>query len=111
MARALLYREHEDLSIETVAFDLKGVINGTVPDMSLRRNDVLEIASVRDLEEKGAFRIEGLVSRPGVYPFADNTTLEDLIIQAGGLLDGASTVRVDVARRLKDPKSLDPPVR
>lgn len=108
LARALLYREHEDLSIETVAFDLKGVINGTVPDMSLRRNDVLEIASVRDLEEKGAFRIEGLVSRPGVYPFADNTTLEDLIIQAGGLLDGASTVRVDVARRLKDPKSLEP---
>ena len=108
LARALLYREHEDLSIETVAFDLKGVINGTVPDMSLRRNDVLEIASVRDLEEKGAFRIEGLVSRPGVYPFADNTTLEDLIIQAGGLLDGASTVRVDVARRLKDSKSLEP---
>lgn len=108
LARALLYREHEDLSIETVAFDLKGVINGTVPDMSLRQNDVLEIASVRDLEEKGAFRIEGLVSRPGVYPFADNTTLEDLIIQAGGLLDGASTVRVDVARRLKDPKSLEP---
>ena len=108
LARALLYREHEDLSIETVAFDLKGVINGTVPDISLRRNDVLEIASVRDLEEKGAFRIEGLVSRPGVYPFADNTTLEDLIIQAGGLLDGASTVRVDVARRLKDPKSLEP---
>lgn len=108
LARALLYREHEDLSIETVAFDLKGVINGTVPDISLRQNDVLEIASVRDLEEKGAFRIEGLVSRPGVYPFADNTTLEDLIIQAGGLLDGASTVRVDVARRLKDPKSLEP---
>lgn len=108
LARALLYREHEDLSIETVAVDLKGVINGTVPDISLRRNDVLEIASVRDLEEKGAFRIEGLVSRPGVYPFADNTTLEDLIIQAGGLLDGASTVRVDVARRLKDPKSLEP---
>lgn len=107
LARALLYREHEDLSIETVAVDLKGVINGTVPDISLRRNDVLEIASVRDLEEKGAFRIEGLVSRPGVYPFADNTTLEDLIIQAGGLLDGASTVRVDVARRLKDPKSLE----
>ena len=108
LARALLYREHEDLSIETVAVDLKGVINGTVPDISLRQNDVLEIASVRDLEEKGAFRIEGLVSRPGVYPFADNTTLEDLIIQAGGLLDGASTVRVDVARRLKDPKSLEP---
>lgn len=108
LARALLYREHEDLSIETVAVDLKGVINGTVPDISLRQNDVLEIASVRDLEEKGAFRIEGLVSRSGVYPFADNTTLEDLIIQAGGLLDGASTVRVDVARRLKDPKSLEP---
>jgi protein involved in polysaccharide export with SLBB domain len=34
-------------------------------------------------------------------------TLEDLIIQAGGLLESASTVRVDVSRRIKDNKSTE----
>ena len=49
--------------------------------------------------------IDGLVARPGTYPFADNTTLEDLILQAGGLLEGASTARVEIARRIVDPTS------
>ena len=39
------------------------------------------------------------------YPYADNMTLEDLIIQAGGLREAASVVRVDVSRRIKNPYS------
>ncbi|MDE6771576.1 MAG: SLBB domain-containing protein, partial [Muribaculaceae bacterium] len=49
--------------------------------------------------------IGGQVARPGSYPYAENTTLEDLIFQAGGLLQGASTARVDVSRRIVDPSS------
>lgn len=103
--RVQLYREREDLTTEVLAFDLKGLINGTVPDIPLQRNDVLKIASILDLEEQGAFTITGEVVNPGFYPYADNTTLEDLIIQAGGLIDGASTLKVDVSRRLRDPKA------
>ena len=66
------------------------------------------MSSVHDLEDRGGFTIGGEVARPGVYPYAEHTTLEDLIVQAGGLLDGASTVKVDVSRRMKDPKSLEP---
>ena len=51
--------------------------------------------------------IYGEVTKPDEYPYADNMTLEDLIIQAGGLKEAASTVRVDVSRRIKDKKSVN----
>lgn len=106
--RALLFRERDDLTPEIVAVDLEGVLSGQLTDISLRRNDVLVVSSVHDLEDRGGFTIGGEVARPGVYPYAAHTTVEDLIVQAGGLLDGASTVKVEVSRRLKDPKSTTP---
>lgn len=105
LTRVQLFRETDDLSLEVLSVDLQGILDGTTPDVALRRNDVLVIPSVHELQERGAFTIGGLVARPGVYPYAENTTLEDLVLQAGGLQDGASTVQVEVARRLKDPKS------
>lgn len=106
--RALLFRERDDLTPEIVAVDLEGGLSGRLTDISLRRNDVLVVSSVHDLEDRGGFTIGGEVARPGVYPYAAHTTVEDLIVQAGGLLDGASTVKVEVSRRLKDPKSTTP---
>ena len=43
-----------------------------------------------------------------MFPYADNMTVEDLILLAGGLMDGASYSRVDVARRVSDPYSTMP---
>lgn len=106
--RALLLREREDLTLEMVAVDLSGVMSGAAPDIELQRNDVLVIPSIHELEERGALTISGEVARPGTYPYAENMTIEDLVVQAGGLLDGASTARIDVSRRIKDPKSLTP---
>lgn len=106
--RALLYREGPDLQLEVIALDIKGMLDGTAPDINLKRNDMLVISSIHELEERGAITISGQVARPGTYPYADNTTLEDLIFQAGGLLQGASTARVDIARRIIDPESTTP---
>ncbi|MDE6170575.1 MAG: SLBB domain-containing protein, partial [Duncaniella sp.] len=92
--RALLYREGPDLQLEVIALDIKGMLDGTAPDINLKRNDMLVISSIHELEERGAITITGQVARPGTYPYADNTTLEDLIFQAGGLLQGASQARV-----------------
>lgn len=106
-SRVLLTREREDLTHEVIAIDLEGVLSGRLPDIPLQREDVLVVPSIHELEAKGAFTVSGEVSRPGIYPYAENTTLEDLLVQAGGLLESASTVKVDVSRRLKDPKSLE----
>lgn len=105
--RVLLYREGPNLELEIISLDLKGILAGTVADVPLKRNDMLVISSIHELQERGAFYIGGQVARPGEYPFAENTTLEDLILQAGGLLQGASTARVDVSRRIVDPASTE----
>lgn len=108
LERAIILREMPDLSLETVSFDLGAVLNGTNADISLKKNDVVVISGIHELKSRGSFAINGLVANPGEYPFSENTTIEDLILQAGGLLDGASTARVEVARRTIDPTSLAP---
>ena len=101
-ARAILYREADDLTLISQAIDLGALMAGTAPDIPLRRNDVLVISSVKDIFERGGFTISGRVANPGTYPYAENTTIEDLILAAGGLLEGASA-KVDVSRRINDP--------
>lgn len=107
LGRAVLHRQREDLTREIIQVDMKGILNGTKPDIALKRNDVLYIPSIHDLKDLGNVEVFGEVARPGKYIFADNMTLEDLIIQAGGLLESASTVKVDVSRRIKDRKSTE----
>lgn len=103
--RAVLYRQRENLTSEVLSVDIKGILDGTTPDIPLRKNDVLYIPSIHDLQDMGSVKIWGEVAKVGEYPYADNMTLEDLIITAGGLKESASLVRVDVARRIKDSKS------
>lgn len=105
--RAVLHRERENLTREVIQVDIKGIMKGTAPDIPLQRNDVLYIPSIHDLEDLGSIVVYGEVARPGEFAFADNTTLEDIIIQAGGLKESASTVRVDISRRIKDSKGTE----
>ena len=104
-ARAVLYRERENLTREVLPVDVVGILNGTVSDIALRKNDILYIPSIHDLQDWGKVTISGEINKPGEYTYADNMTLEDLVITAGGLKDAASIVRVDIARRIRDPKS------
>ena len=106
--RALITREREDLTLETIPLDIAGILNGTVEDIELVKNDVLYIPSIHDLNDIGSITIEGEVAKPGTYVFAENTTLEDAIMLAGGLLESASTVKIDVSHRIVDPKSNTP---
>lgn len=103
--RAVLYRQREDLTTEVLSIDMKPLMMGTALDIPLVKNDILYIPSIHDLEDRGDVSIYGEVAKPDAYPFADNMTLEDLVIQAGGLREAASTVRVDIARRIKNPSS------
>lgn len=103
--RAVLQREREDLTTEIISVDVRSIMAGTSPDIPLQKNDILYIPSIHDLEDRGDVAIFGEVAKPDSYSYSDNMTLEDLIIRAGGLRESASTVRVDVSRRIRDPKS------
>ena len=102
--RAVLYRQRENLTSEVLPVDVKGILEGTAEDVELRKNDILFVPSIYDIKNIGNVYISGEVVKPGTYPYADNMTLEDIVITAGGLKDAASLVRVDISRRMKDNK-------
>ena len=104
--RAVIVREKEDLTFESISFELGGVVSGAADDIVLRKNDILTVSNQKEIVDPGYLIINGYVKQQGVFPFSENTTVEDLILLAGGLMDGASTARVDVARRVSDPNSL-----
>ena len=104
-AHAVMHRLKADRSLEIIPVDVRGILNGTVADIPLQNEDVLFIPTDADLRQERTLTITGYVMSPGTYQFADNTTIEDLIIEAGGLRDQASLARVDVSRRILDPKS------
>ncbi|MDY5006473.1 MAG: SLBB domain-containing protein [Prevotella sp.] len=97
---AVMHRMKEDRTLEVISVDVAGILNGTVPDIALRNEDVLFVPSKKDLQEEQTLTIHGEVMYPGIYRFADNETLEDFVLQAGGLTDAASVMKVDVARRI-----------
>ncbi|MBR4929171.1 MAG: SLBB domain-containing protein [Bacteroidaceae bacterium] len=100
--RGILNRERDDRSLEMLSVDIEGILKGSVPDVALRNNDELYIPSKYDLSDAGTLTISGEVADPCTIVYAENMTLEDLIIRAGGLLESASLARVDVIRRVKN---------
>lgn len=104
--RAVMHRQKDDLTLEVLAVDIRGIMDGSVADIPLRKNDVLFIPSKTDMTGEQTLTITGEVNYPGVYVYAENTTIEDLVLQAGGLTDAASTVKVDVFRRIDDPHAM-----
>lgn len=106
LTRAILYREKEDLTKEVIPVDMEKLLSGEMEDMELKREDQLYIPSKNAIREGYVINIKGEVRNPGEYDFMDNMTLEDAVIRAGGLKESASVVRVEVARRIKDPKGI-----
>ena len=107
MPRAILYREKPDWSLEVKSVDLAKLMSGEIADITLRPNDQFVVAAESGMRENYTVSILGSVSRPDTYPYADNMTVEDLLVAAGGLLESASTANVAITRRIKDPKSLN----
>lgn len=104
-AHAVLHRMRLNRTLEVISVDVAGILSGTVADIPLKNEDVLFIPTEQDRLNERILTIEGEVMSPGNYEFAENTTIEDLVLQAGGLTDAASTTKVDVSRRIIDPKA------
>ena len=106
--RAVMHRMKQDRNLEVISVDLAGIMSGKLPDIPLKENDVLFIPTRQDKSFERTLTIRGEVQYPGVYKYAENETVEDFVLQAGGLTDKASTVNVMVSRRVKDATALRP---
>lgn len=104
-ARAVMHRMKADRTLEVIPVDVDGILAGRVADIPIQNNDVLFIPTKQEMMEEQTITIHGEVFYPGVYKYADNETLEDFVLQAGGLKQTASTVKVDVSRRMINPKA------
>ena len=104
--RIIMHRRKSDRSLEVISFDGDALMAHEVPDITLKNEDVIFVPSREGLMGQQILKISGEVLYPGEYEFAENTTIEDLVLQAGGLTDAASVVKVDVSRRIRDNKAV-----
>ena len=104
---AVMHRMKADRTLEALRLDVLGILEGTTPDVPLRNEDVLYIASYEENNTQRTVTINGEVHYPGIYRYADNETIEDLILQAGGPTEAASLVKIDVARRINNPHATE----
>ena len=98
--RGIIMRLKDDLSLEVVSFEPSGVLNGTQPDIILKREDKVTISSIFDLQNKKTVLVQGEVRFPGNYDFKDSTSIKDIIFEAGGFTEAASGKRIEIARRV-----------
>jgi protein involved in polysaccharide export with SLBB domain len=112
LQRGYITRLKPDNTTESVSFDLQAILAKTAPDIVLKREDIIVIPSLFDLRDKFTVSIKGEVRKPGDFAFAEGLTVESLIEQAGGFTEGASSKRVQVARRINtgNPMVLNSPV-
>ena len=103
--RAVLHRMKADRTLEALSVDIDGIMSGKAADIPLKNGDVLFVPSTKAKMQNRQISIFGEVFYPGTYEYAENITLEDFILQAGGLKDNASTAKIDVSRRINNPHS------
>lgn len=103
--RATLYRTSDDLTLAAVPLDLKGILDGSSPDVELKNEDLLFVPSRYDIQEEYYVKVSGEVNFPGTYPFASDMTVGDLVLRAGGFLESASNSSIEIARRVRDVSS------
>ena len=104
---AVMHRMKKDRSLEVKSIDVLGILEGEIPDVELKNEDVLYIGSREEEKNDQTITIHGEVNYPGIYKFASNETIEDLVLQAGGLTNAASLAKVDVSRRIVEPNALE----
>jgi len=99
--RARIVRLKSDLSTEIINADLGAALSGDLnADILLKREDIVTIYSVLDFREEYKITIAGEVRNPGEYDYLDNLSLNDLLVQVGGLT-GSASKRVEIARMIK----------
>ncbi|TWI19932.1 protein involved in polysaccharide export with SLBB domain [Sphingobacterium siyangense] len=107
LERGLINRLKADNTSELINFNVREILSSRAPDIVLKREDKIEIASIFDLREEYKFTVQGEVRFPGDFPFASNATLGDIIQKAGGITEAAKNARVEIARRLKNLDAAD----
>ena len=99
--RAILFRSIDRVDKQSLNFSLKDLLEKK-QTIALQPNDSLHIYGRDSLIAKPMVRIEGAVRKPQKFAYAKGLYPADLIIMAGGFIEGADQTQVQVARQLND---------
>jgi protein involved in polysaccharide export with SLBB domain len=108
MNRAAVYRLQDNLQLEVIDVNLQRILNGEDSDIPLKREDMVMISSITELQPELTVRIMGELQAPGTFPWGKHLTLGELIRLSGGLSESASLARVEVARRVVNQEAVRP---
>lgn len=99
--RGLLFRSEDGISQNVVSFSVSKILSGE-ESIILKPNDEVRIYDKYSLTEAPFVSVDGAVNNPNTFPYAENMTVEDLVILAGGFKRGANPELIDVYRRVDD---------
>lgn len=99
--RAILVREQENKDPLFIPINIGAIVRGEVEDVKLQRQDKLIVKSIVEVREERTIDIQGAVNVPGTFEFVDGMTVNDIILLSGGLQEGATGSRIEIARRIK----------
>ena len=98
--RARIVRLKPDLTTEIVNVNLEKALQGDIQaNIALQKEDVVTVYSILDFVEEYKITIDGEIKNPGVYTYNEGLTLNDLLVEAGGLT-GSASKRVEIARMI-----------
>lgn len=97
--RVIIHRMRKDRTLEVMSINLTAIMAGNDADVPLQNEDVLFIPSKEDNNKALTLKIYGEVYYPGQYQYAEGMTVEDFVLQAGGLKERASKQNVTISRR------------
>lgn len=98
--RGYILRLKPDLQSEQLTFNVSNILAGIDPDITLLKEDIVQISSITDLKDEYKVTIQGEVRVPDTFAYAENMTVGNLIQMAGGFKESASPNRIEIARRV-----------
>jgi len=98
--RGIIKRLKPDFSPEMIAFNVQDILTGKT-SINLQREDSVHLYHIQELREKFLVQINGEVNNPGQYEYADNLTVQDLVLLAKGYKDGATLQNIEISRRVR----------
>jgi protein involved in polysaccharide export with SLBB domain len=97
--RATISRLNNNGTPAQLSFNVDSVLNDQT-QLALKKYDSITVYSIFDLENEVSINIDGQVNKPGRYKWADNITLKDMLLTAGGVTESGDLRNIEIARRI-----------
>lgn len=105
--RVSIIRTEDNMRTSNNSVNLADILANRIPDVPLKRLDVVYIPSVFEMSENSTVRVYGAINNADaevgvIFPFIKDQTIEDVLVKVGGLTEAASLSRIELVRRKRN---------